>query len=133
MLSTWMAEVGGALGVQTQPGYIVSSRTASEETWELGGLLQPFVGRGLCGAQWLRRPWTLPVNRQLCPGSFSYNGICSMGFGLEHQIKSTSGVGVNGGSESLEACGSNGFHFIRLRAPFQQKDRVKPKRTGQPG
>lgn len=54
-----------------------------------------------------------------------------MGFGLEHQIKSTSGVGVNGGSESLEACGSNGFHFICPRAPFQQTDRAQPKRTGQ--
>lgn len=29
-------------------------------------------------------------------GRFSCNGICSMGFALEHQIKSTSGIGVNG-------------------------------------
>lgn len=30
------------------------------------------------------------------PGSFYCNGICSVGFALEHQIKSASGVGVNG-------------------------------------
>lgn len=43
-----------------------------------------------------------------------------MGFGLEHQIKSTSGVGVNGGSESPEAHGSNSFHFICRRAASQE-------------
>lgn len=36
-------------------------------------------------------------DKQLGTGSFSCNGICSMGFGLEHQIKSTSGVSVNEG------------------------------------
>lgn len=43
-------------------------------------------------------PWA--INRQLRissgPGRFSCNGICSTGFALEHQIKSTSGIGVNG-------------------------------------
>lgn len=62
-------------------------------------------------------------------GAFSHNGIWSMGFGLEHQIKSTSGVGVNGDSESPEARGSNGFYFIYRRAISQETDRPQPKRA----
>lgn len=65
-------------------------------------------------------PWA--TNRQLRirsgPGSFSCNGICSMGFSLEHQIKFTSGLGVNGGCETSvcslpecpEAWGPKGCH-----------------------
>ena len=66
---------------------------------ELQGLLGPLSERacvvpsGLGGLG----PWA--INRQLRissgPGRFSRNGICSMGFALEHQIKSTSGIGVN--------------------------------------
>lgn len=52
-----------------------------------------------------------------------------MGFGLEHQVKSTSGVGVNSDSESLEAPGSSGFHFICRRATSQETDRAQPRRS----
>lgn len=91
-------------------------------------------------------PWA--SNKQLgissSPGSSYCNEICSMGFALEHQIKFTSGVGVNGGGvasacslpESQEACRSKGFPLIQpplgaWQVPSRQ-DRTQLK-TGELG
>lgn len=68
--------------------------------------------------------------------SFYCNRICSLGFALEHQIKSTPGVGVNGEAwhllyclpESLEAYGSKGFHFIH--PPVSGHGRFQANGTG---
>lgn len=65
-------------------------------------------------------------------GAFSHNGICSMGFGLEHQIKSTSGVGVNGDSgvprrlsDQMISISSAGEQLPR------KQDRAQPKSAEQ--
>lgn len=103
--------------------------------------LECCVRRGSCGAQWLGGlgPWA--VKRQLRirsgPGSFLCTGICSVGFALQRQIGSTSGLGVNGGcaasAHSLPGCpevwGSEGFACVQppiSRHEHVQADGVRP-------